>query len=438
MTAESQNMKDIERAIERMDDIHSGRLFFIELNSRPSKRKGTYQNYALKSYGMLRCAPSGKEYQVRGTNIIADERSLTFTLRLTPTQSVFFGAANDPEFAAWTTALKGVYDQVTDDVFLVNRTRPLVRGGNCSVYPGIRESDGFNIVTKALSKKNGTKIAALAEAKVGTMLKAIDKNKYPKQLVRVLDVYYTANEAHVVMERLWGRTLDSWLREHGRMSEVMAKGLLLQMLRAIDFLHKSHIIHGAICPRNILILNQSDDAHQGELNIKLIGFHAASWREWWSEHGIYYFPRRPLSEYQRCLKKDGLEYIAPELWQGLPAIRQVDYWALGCTLYSMLIGRLPFAVSDLRLWEYGQGPRDTMRRFAEEEKLHRSRRLLLPEDCERVRALTPNAKSLLFQLMWPDPEQRMNNCDGIENHPWMACAPFPPHWKKDWGVETTG
>lgn len=421
MTAVSQNMRDIETAVEHMDAIYSGRLELIDLK-RPQQR-GPYQNYDMKNYGVLKCTDSGTEYQVRGTDIMADERGRTFILILSPTHSVCFRAANRSQFKEWASAIRKEQEDVIEDAVLVNRAEPLVRGASCSVYAGVRERDGLNIATKVVSKNTETRIAALAEATVGTRLKEIRKNRFPKELVRVLNVYHTSNEAHVVMDRVRGRSLQSWLEEHEYMSEVMAKDLLKQILRAINFLHENHIIHGAIWPGNILILHQGGDANQGNLDIKLIGYNAASWREYGT-----FFPQRPLSEYHRCLAKDGLEYIAPEIWAGLPPTTDVDFWALGCTLYRTLIGKLPFAVNDLRQWERGQEPTDTMRHFAEEAKIHTSRKLLLPEDCERVQRLTPNALSLLYQLIRPNPEQRMNKCEGIEDHPWMACPPFPPRW----------
>lgn len=420
---------DIAMAVERMDILHSGKLSLLDVNKR-SKGKGKFkfENYVLKNYGILKCQTSGAEYKARDVQIVADESSLTFMFESGPNQSTCFAAADGIGFRAWTRALKQGSCRTTGDAFLVYHSKRLVKGMSCSVYAGVREKDDLNIVAKAISKKNGTTIAALAETRVGIILKGIMETKYPKELVRVLDVYHTSNEAHVVMERVRGTPLEVWLEEHGCMSEAMARDVFEKILRAVEFLHKNDILHGAVCPRNIIVVNQDVTLHPGEINIKLIGFNAASWKDGNGEYD--YFPQRSLFEYQRCLERDGYTYIAPESWKGHPVTKQADFWALGCTLYRMLNGRLPFYAKNLRPWRLrvqpGRG--DTMREYGQEEDLNLSFAKLFPSDCEQVRHLTSNAKNILFRLLRPDQRQRMNY-KSVWKHPWLTIPRFPPHSK---------
>eukprot|EP00177_Eucheuma_denticulatum_P000189 GFKZ01000337.1.p1 GENE.GFKZ01000337.1~~GFKZ01000337.1.p1 ORF type:complete len:459 (-),score=44.52 GFKZ01000337.1:1232-2515(-) len=412
-------MDEVSEAVKRMGVVKSGKLWTIENSGKEgwkTSKRGLY-TFILRNCGVLQCDGLGIDYNIRGSSVKVDQDKSARVIHITPAgndSGFSIGARDDVDFEAWTKALREVSVSEMSDSYVVENRPTVAKGASCWVFAGKRQRDGRSIVAKAISRKGKTKVAVLAETTVSSKLKVTTGNsQYPEGLVRIFEVYYTANEAHVVMERICGRSLEDWLQEHGPMSNSVARNVFMQIFKAVAFLHRNGILHGAVTTSNVLFV----DNHQ--MRVKLIGFNTASWKD-----GSRYFPSRRLSEYQRCLKKDGLEYIAPEIWRGEAADTPADFWSLGCTLYKMLLGNLPFSVTSRKPWR-GEAEGETMQKYASLKRADLLRAALFPSNCKNVTTISENATLMLFQLMRPDPQQRMGHSNA-ERHPWLKVPSQPP------------
>lgn len=129
------------------------------------------------------------------------------------------------------------------------------------------------------------------------------------------------DETVLVMELVPGLQLFDHIVHHGRLREAEARRLFQQIIAGTDYVHSKGVVHRDLKPENILL--------NGENNVKIADFGLST----------LFVPGQLLTE--SCGSPN---YAAPELlhrncsYQGPP----VDVWSVGCVLYAMLCGELPF------------------------------------------------------------------------------------------------
>lgn len=102
------------------------------------------------------------------------------------------------------------------------------------------------------------------------------------------------------------------------------------------------------------------------------------------------------------------EYLAPELVLNKGHGTAVDYWALGCLLYELLLGKTPFQSSEEpKIFE---------------KIINASKSLRFPKTFD------VEAKDLIQRLLQPNPALRLGALAGgiqdIMNHPWFSAHSF--------------
>ena len=127
----------------------------------------------------------------------------------------------------------------------------------------------------------------------------------------------------IVMELLPGQELASLIAAHpGGMPVIQAVDLGIQLADALAAAHEKAIVHRDLKPGNVIVLPG------GRLKICDFGFakdlNAAS------------LTTGPGEVFGTSA------YMAPEQWLGAPATASIDLYALGCVLYEMLTGAMPF------------------------------------------------------------------------------------------------
>lgn len=117
----------------------------------------------------------------------------------------------------------------------------------------------------------------------------------------------------IVMEWIDGLTLRQWLAlQHSRKEK---RRIFLQLLDAVDFVHKKQIVHRDLKPENIMITRNGQ-------NVKLIDFGLAD-----------------TDNYAVFKQPAGSEgFIAPEQSNGSMSDSRNDIYSLGCILQLMKIG----------------------------------------------------------------------------------------------------
>jgi serine/threonine-protein kinase len=135
----------------------------------------------------------------------------------------------------------------------------------------------------------------------------------------------------IVMELVNGQTLRQALNETGPMAPGRVVHIGAQVADALDYAHKSGVVHRDVKPANILLCSD------GRLKVADFGI-AKAVEE--SE------PSRP--DPAEALTGTGsivgtAQYLSPEQVEGRAVDGRTDVYALGVVLYEMLTGRPPFS-----------------------------------------------------------------------------------------------
>ena len=165
--------------------------------------------------------------------------------------------------------------------------------------------------------------------------------------------------------------------------------LFTELTAAVDYLHENKILHGAICPENIIMKKE-----KGEYLIpQLSGFQYA----------------RLLSIYTtdetKCNCRNFVpNFAAPELLERRSHSYSSDIWSFGCVIFNILTGDAPFE---------GKNPAELMENITA---------LKFTPAVERLPRL---AKDLIMKILILDPTKRLgygeekNQYPSIKNHPFF-------------------
>ncbi len=128
----------------------------------------------------------------------------------------------------------------------------------------------------------------------------------------------------VVMEWVDGWTLRAELDAHGRPSIDRAAEIAAEVCAALDFSHKHGILHRAVRPENVML------AHSGTpATVKVMDF------------GM---PPPVGAEDGSAARAAG--YLSPEQARGEAVDARSDVYGVGCLLYELLTGTVPFTGQD--------------------------------------------------------------------------------------------
>jgi len=141
-----------------------------------------------------------------------------------------------------------------------------------------------------------------------------------QNLVSIYDWGEVDGTYYIVMEYVEGETLKDLIRRRGRLSGNEAVDFALQLLAAVDFAHRSGIVHRDIKPQNVMI-DRSGAAKVMDFGIARAG-----------DSGMT----------QAGSILGTAQYLAPEQAKGQPVDERSDLYSVGVVLYEMLTGTVPF------------------------------------------------------------------------------------------------
>lgn len=132
----------------------------------------------------------------------------------------------------------------------------------------------------------------------------------------------------MVMEYLEGKSLADRLGDSGPISTDEARGLVIQMARALAAAHHADVVHRDLKPDNIFLVPQGD----GQTRVVLTDFGVAR-------------PNSPEQE-ESFTATDVIvgtpTYMAPEQLELEEALPASDIYTLGLVIYEMLTCKFPF------------------------------------------------------------------------------------------------
>lgn len=129
-----------------------------------------------------------------------------------------------------------------------------------------------------------------------------------------------ANRLHyIVMELVEGITLKNYIQRKGRLNNRETIGIALQVIDGIEQAHRMGIVHRDIKPQNMIV------GTDGVVKVADFGIARAA-----TQHTI------------NATVMGSVHYISPEQARTGAADERSDIYSLGCTLYEMLTGKVPY------------------------------------------------------------------------------------------------
>ena len=150
-------------------------------------------------------------------------------------------------------------------------------------------------------------------------------------IVQLYEVYEEKAFCYLIMEVMEGGELLECIieKKETTFTEREARSAIRCVLRALAFLHENRIAHRDIKPENLLL---SDPYHKDLNSVKLADFSFA----------------RKVIKKNDCRTLCGTPgYLSPEMLERFPAYDvKCDVWSVGCLLFLLLGGYLPFDDDD--------------------------------------------------------------------------------------------
>lgn len=256
----------------------------------------------------------------------------------------------------------------------IELVRELNSGGTAKVYFGIDTRTGFPVAVKQLDP------SLLSRPNMKELFKS-EANAYlyldHPNIVKLTDYF---EEGYLILEYIEGKNLREYMKSVTGPSPISQAALFVnEVLKAIAYAHKNDRIHMDIKPANIMLSDVKDE-------IKVIDF------------GISV----DLREKQIREIMGTPYYMSPEQTiPGRSVDERTDIYALGITLFELVMGRPPFAELDL----------------SREELLVKIRTETLPQATTRNqygRHLIQPLNNIIKKATAKDPDDRYQTCESFQ------------------------
>jgi eukaryotic-like serine/threonine-protein kinase len=204
--------------------------------------------------------------------------------------------------------------------------RRLAIGGMGEVWVARNRTTGAEVAVK-LGRSDAGHDEAVArfrqEARLGASLSH-------RGIVRIFDFVEEPDGTPVlVMELLFGETLERSLQERGALASDEAIAITLCVLSALAHVHDAGLVHRDVTPANIFLAVDPD----GQVTPKLVDFGIAKWNA------------SDVRTADGCVLGTP-RYMAPERIRGECEIdARSDLFSIAVVLYEMLTGVSPFAAA---------------------------------------------------------------------------------------------
>lgn len=196
--------------------------------------------------------------------------------------------------------------------------KPLVPVGNVIAGSGTDLQSGESVAIRAYGKDN---VDVDAFIQTVSVWKSLDH----ANIAPIIDIGVDEQSlVYVISKFFYGQTLARFVDDNGPASPDLALHLLRQIASGLGYLRANGIVHQAIMPANILIVDDGQIPHQARVFNWLLP--------------------------SNCFKQAGIEgpsplYRSPESIDGAPPTVASDIYSIGCTIFEIITGVPPFSGS---------------------------------------------------------------------------------------------
>ncbi|XP_010745191.2 SNF-related serine/threonine-protein kinase [Larimichthys crocea] len=231
---------------------------------------------------------------------------------------------------------------------------------------------GEKVAVKVIDK---TKLDPVARGHLFQEVRCMKMVQHPN-VVRLYEVIDTATKLYLILELGDGGDMYDCIMKHdGGLTEEVAKCYFAQIVHAISYCHRLHVVHRDLKPENVVFFEK-----QGVVKLTDFGF------------SNRFQPGKKLNT--SC---GSLAYSAPEILLGdeydAPA---VDIWSLGVILFMLVCGQPPF------------------------QEANDSETLTMIMDCKYTVPphISHACRDLIAHMLQRDPKKRAT-LDEIQAHQWL-------------------
>jgi len=224
------------------------------------------------------------------------------------------------------------------DGFMMGQYRildELGRGGMGRVFKAEHMAMGRVVALKVLSSQllKTERARQLFQREV----KAAAKLSHPN-IVTAFDANQVGDRCFLVMEFVDGPNLQDLVKEHGPLPVPQACDYIRQVALGLQCAHDIGMVHRDIKPANLLVQNNLSKSVPGPSVVKILDFGLA--RVTTSEDGT---PDADSIAVNKQTVMGTPDYLPPEQARNLHSVDgRSDIYSLGCTLYWLLTGKVPF------------------------------------------------------------------------------------------------
>uniref|UniRef100_A0A1J3JAN6 non-specific serine/threonine protein kinase n=1 Tax=Noccaea caerulescens TaxID=107243 RepID=A0A1J3JAN6_NOCCA len=195
-------------------------------------------------------------------------------------------------------------------------------------------------------------------------------------LIEVIDDPET-DHFYMVLEYVDGKWVYDGSGPPGALGEKTARKYLRDIVTGLMYLHAHNVIHGDIKPDNLLVTS-SGTVKIGDFSVSQV------FKD--DDDQLRRSPGTPVFTAPECCLVSGITYSG----------RAADTWAVGVTLYCMILGQYPFLADTLQ---------DTYDKIVNNP-------LIIPD------GLNPLLRDLIEGLLCKNPSERMT-LKTVSEHPWV-------------------
>jgi serine/threonine protein kinase len=212
---------------------------------------------------------------------------------------------------------------------------------------------------------------------------AILSSLHHDHIVPIIDFFEEKDCYFIVMELMSGGDLFDRIGEKKSYNEADARDLVVKMLKAVAYCHQRKIAHCDMKPKNLLLISEEDDSF-----IKLADF------------GFAARVHKPKSLTKQC----GTPFfVAPEILCRRPYDQQSDMWSVGCIVFLLLSGNLPFM---------GRSQKELFRKIVAGKYEFKE---------SEWQDVSDDAKDLVSKLLVLNPDSRLTARRALM-HPWLKLS----------------
>lgn len=255
----------------------------------------------------------------------------------------------------------------------------LKSGSFATVCRGTHRATGRKVAIKCVLRKD---LPPADDAAIYDEVAILASLNHP-HIVPLIDFFDEKDCYFIVMELMSGGDLFDRIGKKKTYSEADARDLIVKMLKAVAYCHARKIAHCDMKPKNLLLMSDDNDSY-----IKLADF------------GFAARVHDPNSLTKQC----GTPFfVSPEILMRKGYDQQSDMWSVGCIVYLLLSGNLPFM---------GRSQKELFRKIVAGK---------FDFDDEEWGDVSEDAKDLVRQMLVLDPAKRITAADAVR-HEWLKAS----------------